>query len=172
MPPEPRFFGVGCESCHGPGGAHAQAMQKKDLSKGVLLTKLTGVGGAALNDACGKCHRTAASVENLDAVAKASTQRFQPYGLSLSACFKKSADKLTCVTCHSPHADASTDTKGYEKTCLSCHTAPQQKACPVNPKEKCVSCHMPTRKVFPGTDFPIAMADHFIRIYRDAKPAR
>ncbi|MBB6052387.1 multiheme c-type cytochrome [Armatimonas rosea] len=165
--PERRFFGVGCESCHGPGSEHVVAMQKGDKSKGVLLTALRGVGGKRLNEACGTCHRTPSDVAAMDAGAREMTQRFQPYGLSLSKCFQKSADKLSCVTCHNPHEDASTDTKQYEAVCVSCHAAPK-KACPVNPKEKCVSCHMPTRRIFntAKSEIPIAMADHFIRVFK------
>jgi Cytochrome c3 len=169
--PEQRFFGVGCESCHGSGAEHVAAMEHKDKSKGLQITVLRGAGGARLNVTCGKCHRTPAKVETMDALAKQATNRFQPYGLSLSQCFKKSQDKLSCVTCHNPHQDASTDHRTYEKTCLRCHSAPQ-KVCPVNPTEKCVSCHMPTKPVFPGTSFPIKMADHFIRIYKKGKPTR
>lgn len=166
--PERKFLGVGCESCHGPAGAHVQAMQKGEKSLG--LQSLKGVGGAELNRLCGQCHQTIDSVTK-DALSTTATSRFQPYGLSQSKCFKASGDKLTCVTCHNPHQDASTDTKGYEKTCLSCHTAPK-KACPVNPKEKCVSCHMPEKAILPGTAIPTKMADHFIRIYRQEERAR
>ncbi|MBB6052384.1 multiheme c-type cytochrome [Armatimonas rosea] len=162
--PERRFFGVGCESCHGPGGAHATAMQKGDKSKGLLLTALRGVGGKKVSAVCGKCHQTLESITQ-DNLSKTATNRFQPYGLSLSKCFQKSDDKLSCVTCHNPHEDASTDTKQYEAVCVSCHAAPK-KACPVNPKEKCVSCHMPTRSAFANAEFSVSMADHFIRVFR------
>ena len=169
--PERKFFGVGCESCHGAGGAHVAAMTRGDKSGGLKLTAFSRSGGKAISEACGRCHRSPADVAQKDKFAKLATNRFQPYGLSLSKCFKKSQDKLSCVTCHNPHEDASTDTAGYEKTCLSCHRAPKT-VCPVNPKEKCVSCHMPTKGVFPGTNFPIKMADHFIRVYKNGKPAR
>jgi Cytochrome c3 len=171
--PEKRFYGVGCESCHGAGAKHVvarQALPKTPFSRDELVV-LRGAGGARLNAVCGKCHRTPEKVATLDKLAQQATNRFQPYGLSLSKCFKKSNDTLSCATCHNPHKDASTNPKEYEKTCLSCHSAPQ-KACPVNPKEKCVSCHMPTKPVFPGTPFPITMADHFIRVYKDGKPTR
>ncbi|MBB6052386.1 multiheme c-type cytochrome [Armatimonas rosea] len=170
--PERKFFGVGCESCHGPGREHVTAMETGDKSKGLRLPTLSGIGGARLNEVCGKCHQTAKTVAENN-LPKDSTQRFQPYGLSLSKCFQKSADKLSCVTCHNPHEDASTDTKQYEAVCVSCHSAPK-KACPVNPKEKCVSCHMPTRRLFPKdkSAIPIAMADHFIRVFRESQKTR
>ena len=105
------------------------------------------------------------------------TQRFQPYGLMQSPCFQKSGDRLSCVSCHDPHTNVSTDRRTYEKACLNCHGVPaslhpdsktsvQSKPCPVNPREKCVECHMPTRKVFANSTLPIAMADHLIWAYR------
>lgn len=163
--PEPRFFGVGCEACHGPGSRHVEAKQQGRITENARLRALHPESGKAMNELCGRCHRTAADLEKMDARERQSTQRFQPYGLSLSACFKESGDKLTCVTCHNPHEDASKDEKRYEKICLSCHTTPK-KACPVNPKEKCIGCHMPTRPVFPGSPLPNAMADHYIRVLR------
>ena len=166
--PEPRFFGVGCESCHGAGAAHAKAMQSGDKTRGLLLNKFTDKGGQVINDTCGKCHRTPAAVSNLDKLSQQATNRFQPYGLSKSKCFIKSNDKLSCVTCHNPHEDASKDEGGYIKACVQCHSAPQ-KVCKVNPTADCIRCHMPTKPVFPGTPFPVEMADHFIRINKDIK---
>jgi hypothetical protein len=166
---EKRFLGVGCESCHGAGSAHIAAAEEGRASK-VLIVGLKGARGTQMQETCGKCHRTAATIDPSDTGALKQTQRFQPYGLSLSRCFKESQDRLTCTTCHDPHHDAVTDPKHYEKVCRDCHSsAVGKKACPVNPKEKCVSCHMPQRQVFEGTNLPTRMADHYIRIFKKAE---
>jgi hypothetical protein len=160
MIPDRKFFGVGCESCHGPGSAHID---------GAKISNLKGLSGEKVNALCGRCHRTAEDVKAMGAIAKDSTNRFQPYAMTLSKCFTKSAGKLSCITCHDPHENASTDQPRYEKTCLACHdgSARSKPRCPVNPTTKCVSCHMPTRSVFSGgSKLPIAMADHFIRSYK------
>ena len=101
------------------------------------------------------------------------TNRFQAFGLTRSRCFQESRDKLSCVTCHNPHADAATDRRAYEKVCLSCHSgAPptakteQGKICPVNRTSGCVECHMPTRPVFRSSIAPVTMAEHLIGIYK------
>jgi hypothetical protein len=171
LKPDRSFYGVGCESCHGAGARHVAAREAKTPFTREEIVVLREAGGEKINQVCGSCHRTAEDVSRMGASAKKSTGRFQPYGLSLSRCFKESKDKLSCTTCHNPHEDASTDQKEYEKTCLSCHSAPQ-KTCPVNPKEKCVSCHMPTRPLSPNPNFPIKMADHFIRVFKGGKPTR
>ena len=142
-------------------------MQQSPLPKDKAITSLRSATGTQLNTLCGKCHRTSADMVGMNADAKQMTNRFQPYGLAQSRCFKQSDNKLTCVTCHSPHQDAGREHKPYEAACLSCHTGTNKgKTCPVNPKEKCITCHMPTRPVFKNSPLPIQMADHFIRTYK------
>ena len=154
--PEKRFFGVGCESCHGPGGAHI---------KGGPMEKLGRLSATRLNTLCGKCHGTREDVEAAH-LPKDVTNRMQTYGLMESKCFQKSPDTLSCLTCHAPHDSARTEVKHYEAVCVKCHSASvtsSQRSCPVNPKEKCIGCHMPARKALSGSDIPMTMADHKIQ---------
>jgi hypothetical protein len=180
--PEPRFMGVGCESCHGPGSLHIAAVNTRGATD-LKMEELKKAGGKRINELCGDCHTTPEEALRV-AKPKRLSQRFMPYGLALSRCFRESGDRLTCITCHDPHANASTDNKTYEQICLNCHSQARALAlastsahaahlnsarntvCPVNPRTGCVGCHMPTRHVFPGNPVPIAMADHWIRINR------
>lgn len=172
---EERFLGVGCESCHGPGSAHIAAMRAGKLNES-RMEKMGSWPATRLNNLCGKCHGT----EQMLQMAQMSgdiTNRFQPYGLMQSQCFKKSKDTLSCITCHDPHTNASTNQKTYEAACLKCHASPMAanrppqlrataiKPCPVNPMEDCVTCHMPKRKAIATSQVPIVMPDHFIRVH-------
>lgn len=165
LTPEPRFYGVGCESCHGPGKAHIAAIQAGKTDD-IQMEHLHTLGATKLNELCGRCHRTEKDITP-DKVAM--TQRFEPYGLMKSRCFLESGDTLSCSTCHDPHTDVSTDQKGYEKACLTCHAPasgfgpadPKRKACPVNPRSGCIPCHMPKRKL--TIDQPFTMAEHYIQ---------
>ncbi|HZO89772.1 MAG TPA: multiheme c-type cytochrome [Chthonomonadaceae bacterium] len=175
--PEKQFFGVGCESCHGPGSAHVAAMRAGDRAH--LYTEQIGSWSATrINELCGRCHRTAQDVTTPTVTSVSSTHRFQAYGLMKSACFQNSHDTLSCLTCHNPHTNASTDRRTYEAACLGCHSPAQSartasatrtvqgKTCPVNAHSGCIGCHMPRRKVFADTKVSTTMPDHFIRIYR------
>jgi hypothetical protein len=177
--PEKRFFGVGCEACHGPGSAHIAAARTapKGVKTDLKVEKIGSWNATRINDLCGKCHRSPKDVGTMG-LEVTMTQRFQAYGLMQSPCFQKSNDTLSCLACHDPHTNATKDPQVYEKACLKCHAPivahdtgqngdkPHAKTCPINPRDKCVGCHMPLRKVFPHSDVPIKMADHLIWAFR------
>lgn len=157
--PEERFMGVGCEGCHGPGEPHVLAARAGNPRKG--MERLADWDAARLNHLCGECHRSEREIDPLNESSLAQTARFQPYGLMKSACFQKSGNRLSCLSCHAPHRDAERDPRLYERACRSCHdTGPSR--CPVNPREGCVGCHMPPQEVTRG----VTMADHWIRVVR------
>jgi predicted CXXCH cytochrome family protein len=174
--PEPRFFGVGCEACHGPGKAHVDAA-KAGRSNDLHMENLGKITPSKLNDLCGKCHRTAKNV-NLDTDEVSLTHRFQPYALLRSRCRTRSDEPLSCLYCHDPHTDAAKDMKRYEAVCLTCHTSPgttgnslvpvrsvnvkKGNVCPVSQSNGCIGCHMRPRIGFPDTSVPLKMADHRI----------
>ena len=111
--------------------------------------------------------------------------RFQPVGILQSRCYRESKGALSCVTCHDPHARASTDRPAYNATCRSCHqgggSAPSSHTeaeevkpriaglpCPREPAGDCVGCHMPRVNAGQGVLF----ADHWIRIRKQpAQPS-
>lgn len=161
-----RFFGVGCEACHGPGRAHAESM--KQGRHALELLRLRKVSAAKLNDVCAQCHRAESDIDPVSASELRLTQRFQPYGLMKSACYLQGGKRLSCLTCHDPHRDALRDDTHYERVCRDCHVKPKGKICPVNSQEGCIRCHMPPREVMRG----IAMADHWIRVFPDAASER
>ena len=87
--PEDKFFGVGCERCHGAGSAHVEAMRHTNKPP-YYIDKKAKMGGAEMNEMCGVCHRRTKDIKEPE---KHLTQRFQPYGLALSKCFNNYRDK-------------------------------------------------------------------------------
>jgi hypothetical protein len=101
------------------------------------------------------------------------SERFEinhhPYRLEQSACFKKSAGALSCLTCHDPHrkVPAASRPAHYRAACLSCHQDPA--ACKRGPEwatdaraavEDCAGCHMSRRRTQDVVH--VAMTDHLI----------
>ncbi len=89
------------------------------------------------------------------------------FSTSLSKCYRASAGKLNCVTCHDPHDQPATEEAPayYRGKCLNCH---QPASCTLaiearrktSPPDNCTACHMPKRTVTTITH--AALTDHRI----------
>ncbi|HTM47753.1 MAG TPA: multiheme c-type cytochrome [Bryobacteraceae bacterium] len=154
----PRELGVRCEVCHGPGAAHAADPAREHVKNPGKLD------AAELNNFCGACHRTPAAPGETPDLRAPWNARHQPLLLAASACFKASRGKLSCLTCHSPHAPLETRPARYDAACLKCHPAPKHSK-PIAALA-CVDCHMPPVR----PDANLAFANHRIAIYAAADP--
>jgi hypothetical protein len=168
LQPERSILGVGCESCHGPGRAHVDAVERGDRDR--RIARLSDQRERVSLALCGQCHRTPEFGDPADPLVASQLPRLQGLALSLSKCFKGSAGKLSCITCHDPHRDADRTTHSeYNRACGSCHAAavPNQVVCPRAPVGDCVSCHMPAQTV----DIPSQprFRTHWIKVWERAK---
>jgi hypothetical protein len=169
---------VSCERCHGPGRAHVAAARQ--VAPNAELSLPFGPGrwtAAELLRFCGECHRHPAGPRPAEIRRGDPTlARFQPIGLSLSKCYAQSEGKLSCITCHDPHARPSSNRAEYDTICLNCHRgqagSPEllpvrlQPAvvCSVSARDRCVECHMPRVTVDPSHQV-LRFSDHWIRIH-------
>jgi hypothetical protein len=172
---------VTCERCHGPGRAHVAAA-RRGAPKSELALPL-GPDRWTANELlrfCGQCHRHPAGPRPEQIRRGDPTlARFQPIGLMLSTCYTGSAGTLSCLTCHDPHARASSNRPAYDGVCLKCHSGPAgpvplgpaasrpQSVCRVSPRERCVECHMPRVDV----GHHLLLSDHWIRIHEEGESA-
>ncbi|PYQ31991.1 MAG: hypothetical protein DMF56_02535 [Acidobacteria bacterium] len=171
--------GIGCQRCHGPGARHSAIA----LTGNVEKTKSSIVNPAKLDvrrrmDVCYECHMQPAVAlfgvrkfgrdinsfrpgqllaDYAPPINIAEKDRFEinhhPYRLEQSRCFRESAGKLTCLTCHDPHRRLAREQ--YRAACLSCH----EKAHRAN--EDCIPCHMPQRRTQDVVH--VVMTDHLIQ---------
>jgi Cytochrome c554 and c-prime len=152
---------IGCERCHGPAGSHVDAAQRG--AGKALLAMPFGPERWTVQEQlrmCGDCHRLPEMGDpNLIRSDNPVLARFQPIGLMKSACYRKSSETLSCVTCHDPHSRTSTNQAAYESVCLSCHQGAGRTPCKIAAKSGCINCHMPRRDVSRG----MMMTDHWIR---------
>jgi len=157
--PEALDRGIGCESCHGPGGHHVAAVDAR--CKELAIHRPARGDAEGVIQLCGRCHAAAPN----KSPTEAEYVRFQASTLVQSACYIKGAGKFDCLTCHDPHRDAETSARFYESRCLSCHEAskPNTVACRVSPATRCLECHMPVvEDAVPHTPF----TDHWIRVHK------
>lgn len=156
--------GIGCSGCHGDPARHlAQGGHGGIVNPGKLPVP-------ERDSACIQCHlegdavvyrqgKSLAGFVPGDRLAdtavyfvRASQQgggaraTSQYEALLRSACKRASGDRLTCTSCHDPHADpAPAERVAYfRQRCLDCHTAPAMAA--HHPEQPdCAACHMPSR---------------------------
>jgi hypothetical protein len=154
----PHELGVRCEACHGPGGDHARDPRRNALA-------MPGQSPADdLNKLCGECHRMPAAAGDATDLKNPWNARHQPLLLAASACFRQSQGRLSCLTCHSPHASAERRRDAYDAKCRNCHAAPRHTRAIAG--RACVECHMPLVKPAPY----LAFTNHRIAVYAAGDP--
>jgi len=177
--------GIGCASCHGDAVEHVR-------TKGTAAVLNPAKLDAARRDSiCLQCHlegETAAyrlghslatyrpGEPLFDSVAyfvhqgevgPAGRATSQYEALLQSACKRASGDRMTCTTCHDPHASETAATAAervayYRARCLSCHTGAKFATAHHPEQPDCARCHMPR-----GASEDIAheqVTDHRIQI--------
>lgn len=157
---QPQEPGVRCEVCHGPGQTHVQAKGGR-----FNIENPKRFQASAINEQCGACHRQSQSGAAAADWRDPWNVRHQPVYLAESRCFLRSEGKLTCLTCHDPHAPLNTNSSHYTPICSNCHAKPAHSS---QHAGACVNCHMP--KVAPSKD--IAFSNHWIGVFRPNSPLR
>jgi len=137
-------LGIGCAKCHGEAETHSEILR------------------AAALDSCARCH---------SGLEEEKTPQPDVHGnqvglLRSSRCFQKSAQKMTCATCHNIHK-VERDLAVMSGRCGSCH---RPEACPTARTQgpaargRCVDCHMP---VLPSKLIEVqSYRTHRIAVYR------
>ncbi len=187
--------GIDCERCHGPGSLHVQeklAGKTVDTGKEAdySIVNPRRLSMPLQMSICQRCHTQGNAVLKpgktffdfrpgmlLSDVMSVFLPRYEgdqqhftmashPDRMMQSACFKKSAGELTCISCHNPHKSIEvTPAAHFNQKCQSCHQSPDICTAPLARRQavqdNCVSCHMPKS----GTsDIPhVTITDHWIR---------
>jgi len=182
--------GITCERCHGADLKHGEKGDSSGLAAIVNPAKLTPERRDSI---CMECHfEGAAAVEQpgkhlyafqpgerlsdyVHYFLLSDNQERSPHALSqyealsLSACQRKSGEKMWCGTCHDPHAEPPASEKAayYRAKCLACHgrgaAGAEFAAKHHAEKPDCTECHMPS---LPSKDVAHTEAtDHRIMRY-------
>lgn len=185
---------VGCENCHGPGEIHVRERQTGHRPAGKIDTSIVNpahLNGWLADNICMKCHqggdvrveqpgktgqdfRPGMPLDNAIGIFKVPLSRAvseKPvllehyFSMTLSKCYRASAGRLGCSTCHDPHAQPSGQdaVAFYRAKCLECHR-PENCTLALSARQSksddCTSCHMPKRTVTTITH--AALTDHTI----------
>jgi predicted CXXCH cytochrome family protein len=185
---EKTIWGVGCESCHGPGEKHIK-FHKKNIGQklGMSIQNPGKFSRDRSLDTCRLCHSGIGQLKynfysfrpgdnlndfitfNKEDLKSESVHSNNHVPLEQSKCFQKS--KMTCLTCHDPHKNNRGQLKSYSQICIQCHNKSHESSFSKKQKENCIDCHMPlntfdieieTKNIKKGL---IRMRSHLIKIY-------
>jgi hypothetical protein len=84
--------------------------------------------------------------------------------LAASVCYRASGGRLSCLTCHSPHAAIDRNAANYDVRCKACHAGVRHARTVAG--TPCATCHMPSVRPQPNLEF----ANHRIGIYSPGDP--
>ncbi len=160
------YPGITCQACHGDPAAHLASEGKAPILNPAKLSP------SKRDSVCLQCHLEGETAVNSPGRSLANflpgedlsnyvthfvhAGELGPNGratsqweaLLQSECKRKSGDRLTCTTCHDPHASPPAEQRVsyFRSRCLTCHGAPEfvSKHHPDNPD--CAGCHMPREK--------------------------
>jgi hypothetical protein len=175
--------GVGCERCHGPGSNHVAGRAR--------LIDPAQLAPDARDSLCMQCH-----LEGQARIARAgrAVTDFRPgdrlsdsitvfvfanaanaargavshvESLAESICKRRSADRMSCLSCHDPHVrpDPAERVEYYRGKCLQCHSTLGREH--HADRRDCTECHMP--RVDSADIGHTAVTDH--RILREPHKA-
>ena len=161
-------LGVRCESCHGPGRGHVDAVAAGSAERArAEIRNPIDLPADDLLQMCGTCHRDPKGGSGAFDFGLAWNVRHQPPYFRQSACFGGSGERLTCFTCHDPHGPVRRGQPAYYRArCLACHGSearPPADSCEAGRVSDCTGCHMPTVEVSPHLKFK----NHWIGIYAE-----
>ena len=187
---------IGCQKCHGPGDLHVKARKAGEpvpASGDPTIVNPARLPGWLADNICMYCHekgdsevlqpgkdyldfRPGTPLDATLAIFKVpptggttdESPLLNHYALMIaSKCYRSSAGRLSCLSCHDPHYQpVAAEAPGYyNKKCLACHSTG---SCSLaltarlasRPPDNCVGCHMPARSL--TTIAHSALTDHRI----------
>ena len=158
-------LGVGCEACHGPGGAHSDSQEAKDI------VNLKNLDPKKLDMVCGQCHSQGTDLSGKYAFSpdfvpggdldkylklKDSPEGAQNSQYNTFLTSKHESGGMKCTSCHDTHGDKARDKHQLRapvnELCLGCHkmqlgaakaiTDLKSHAPTAAADATCASCHM------------------------------
>jgi hypothetical protein len=190
---------VTCENCHGPGELHVQERLAGKPIAGKIDGSIVNPAKIPFwlaDNICMNCHegdirglqpgrterdfRPGTPLNDTVVILKApidpqsanSPLLEHYYSMTLSKCYRESAGKLGCQSCHDPHVQPSEEEapRYFRARCLRCHT---ERSCSLHledrlrqqPADACSSCHLPKQPAL--TVSHSTLTDH--RVVRTAQ---
>ena len=175
-------LGIGCENCHGPGQLHVEERAKGTPVSGNVdrtIVNPVKLPGWLADNICMNCHQAGDSkvlqpgktlfdfrpgtpLKDTLAILAIPPRRGAPpsdpllqhyWSMILSQCYRSSAGRMSCITCHDPHRQpTSTAASYYRARCLTCHTeascrVPLKARLAKSAPDDCAGCHMPKQSL-------------------------